>query len=262
MLINDYKLVWSDEFNKGAIDTNTWGIYTQKYGENSDSSGLAFIKDNMLYIGKDKNDKQTLGVSGCEVNTKKSLYFKYGYLEIKAKLAKGPASFSAFWLNSAGLPFDRLPEIDIYENFGKDDRLAHNLHRWWYDKDDNGNQIHTREHLNHDQFAMQTHWTLRNSFLPDGEFFYEKFHRIGLNWTPEKMEFMIDGHCQVSIDITGDYFKDFHQPMYIILSHDLHTDREDIDSTANPSYDIIDYIRLYQDKSGVLQDKRNGEIKL
>lgn len=262
MVINNYKLVWSDEFNGDPSNDGVWSIYTNKYGEFTPLNNLAFIKDNKLYIGKDKNDENLKDVDGCEFNTKHSLYFKYGYLEISAKLAKGPAAWSAFWLNSAGLPFDRLPEIDIYENFGRDDRLAHNLHRWWYDKDENGEKIYTKDHLHHDQFAQQTHWTLRNTYLPEGQHLYDRFYRIGLNWTPEKMEFYVDGHCAVSIDITGEYFKDFHQPMYIIISHDFRTNMPGVEETENPSYDIFQYIRLYQDDNGVLQDKRKGDIVL
>ena len=77
-----------------------------------------------------------------------------------------------------------------------------------------------------------------------------------------KMEFYVDGHCAVSVDITGEYFKDFHQPMYIILSHDFRTNMPGADETENPSYDIFQYIRLYQDDNGVLQDKRKGDIVL
>lgn len=260
MIVNNLKLTWSDEFN-GPIDETLWGYYTKEHGEDSPHNN-AFLKDNRLYIGRKIYDPDN-DMPGIEFNTKRSIYFKYGYLEIKAKLARGMAGWSAFWLNSAGLPFDRLPEIDIYENFGRDDRLAHNLHRWWYDKDENGNKIYESAHCHHDQFAMQTEWQLRNTWLPDDETFYEKFHRIGLHWTPERMDFYVDGHCSVSIDITGEYFKDFHQPMYIILSHHIEPKLLSADAPSeDPSYDIIEYIRLYQDENGVLQDKRKGEITL
>ena len=260
MIVNNLKLVWSDEFDK-PIDKTLWGVYTREYGEESPYNNV-FLKDNKLYIGRKRHDPDN-DLWGCEFNTKRSLYFKYGYLEIKAKLARCPGCHSAFWLNSAGLPFDRLPEIDIYENFGNNDRLAHNLHRWWYDKDEKGNKIYTEGHCHHDQFAMQTEWQLRNTWLPEGETFCDKFHRIGLHWTPERMDFYVDGHCDVSIDITGEYFKDFHQPMYIILSHTVDkTTPDGITPTDDPSYDIFEYIRLYQDEKGVLQDKSKGELVL
>ena len=260
MIINGLKLVWADEFDAGSLDRSLWEIYTKKYKADSPDN-CVFIKDNRLYIGGDINDKST-DIYGCDIQTKRSIHFKYGYLEIKVKLARGPAAWSTFWLNSSSLPFDRLPEVDIYENFGRDDRIAHNLHRWWYDKDENGNKIHTAEHLHHDQFAQQTHWTLRNTYLPDGECFYEKFHCVGLHWTPEKMDFYLDGQCAVSVDITGEYFKDFHQPMHIILGHEIKPEHAGISDTDNPSYDIFEYIRLYQDENGVFQDRRKQEITL
>ncbi len=267
MVVNGYKLVWADEFDGDSLDENTW--FRQTYVRNktdngkevkqicTDSERNATVRDGKLIMTGYIEDDGSY--SGCQLQTKNKMLFKYGYLEISARLAKGASSISEFWLNSAGLPFDRLPEVDVFENFGRDERIAHNLHRWWYDKDENGNMIYEAENLHHDQFALETDWRLRNSYLPDGEFFYEKFHRFGVEWTPEYMNFMLDGVCQVSVDIRGDYFKDFHQPMYVILSHCITTKRPGTE-TPSPAVDEVEYIRLYQREDGVIIDPTKTEI--
>ncbi len=263
MKINGLRLVYEDDFRSGSLDRERWVIYNDRNGENAEGcENLAFVKDGKLFIGADLQDRSLHGMTGCEIQTKHSLYFQYGYIEISAKLSHRPGACSAFWLNSASLPFDRLPEVDIYENFGRDDRLAHNLHRWWYDKDENGQPIYGEEHLHHDQFASQTHWTLRNTYLTGGDTLSGRFHRIGLLWTPQVMEFYVDGNCSVAIDITDAYFRDFHQPMHIILSHTINDPTKAAQAGVTASYDEYEYIRLYQDKDGILQDRRDGEITL
>ncbi len=267
MLINGYKLVWQDEFNGDILDEDTWFRYSfTSHNANkgtthkcSDSIKNSYVEGGCLHmVGIDEGDNV---YSGCELQTKNSMLYKYGYLEISAKLGKGPSAFSAFWLNSSGLPFDRLPEVDIYENFGRDNRIASNLHRWWYDKDENGKLMFGSEHLHHDQFASQVDWTLRNSWLPEGENFYDKFHRFGLDWTPERMDFYLDGVCYVSIDITGEYFKDFHQPMFVILSHQIRGNLSD-ENTESHKHDIVEYIKIYKRENGILIDPRKDEITL
>jgi len=63
-----------------------------------------------------------------EISTKKNLWFRYGVLEIRAKLNETPAT-SAFWLNSDY--YGVRPEVDLLEDFGRTTTFSTNIHKWF-----------------------------------------------------------------------------------------------------------------------------------
>ena len=152
---------------------------------------------------------------------------KYGYYECRAKLQKSPGVWAAFWIQSTEISKGEDPaifgaEIDILEFFKKlgTDIVSHNVH-WAYGP----NQRTTR--------GMQ-------SYLKGVS---EGFHTFGLEWTPEKYIFYVDGYkfYEVTQGIS-------HIEEYMILSMEYPSAREEIKNTVFPDVFIVDYVKVYQKK--------------
>src|SRR5512141_3232812 len=89
----EWKLVWSDEFDKPAIDTTKWNFETGGHGWGNEeweyytsSTENARIEDGMLVI---EAKKQALGgrdYTSARMTTKHKGDWKYGRVDVRAKL--------------------------------------------------------------------------------------------------------------------------------------------------------------------------------
>ena len=245
----DYKLVWEDHFDGPKIDEDYWDIL--HYNVPGHEGRPAWrkrencsVKDSMLTI-KANIDENGDYVSGM-LRGNGHLAYKYGYAEIRAKLPiGGKGIWPGFWMcrpefngQSKG-----SPEIDVFEMFGDDSRIACALHSWW--RDDSGTR-----HIGY--FAGQNYPITK--LLPDGSKYSDDFHTIGFEWTPELVAFFVDGEPYCTARIDNMIFEVFHEPIYFIISMAFgltHISKPDEDRTEPIDY-IVDYIRLYQNEDGKL----------
>jgi beta-glucanase (GH16 family) len=147
-----------------------------------------------------------------------SFNLTYGYVEVRAKVPKGRGLWPAVWL----APKDESwpPEIDILEIRG--DRPNSNLMTNHY------LQGKTPEQTDHG-------WT--------GPDFSKGFHTFGLEWSPKRITWYIDGlerfHTTIGIP---------SKPMYVIANLAVGGDWPGSpDATTRfPSYLDLAYIRVYQ----------------
>jgi beta-glucanase (GH16 family) len=222
-----YELAWQDEFNGAALDSTKWevrGVGPRALGfvspeavkvENGFLKLSAFKKDGRILIGA--------------VGTQNRFMTRYGFYECRAELQKQVGVWGAFWIQSPDISKGEDPavygaEIDIMECFRKlgTDIVSHNVH-WAYGP--------------HQQ---STHGM--QSYLKG---IGEGFHNFGLEWTPEKYVFFVDGYkyYEVTRGIS-------HIPEYLILSMELPSDPKDIQKTVFPDVFTVDYVRVYQKKKG------------
>ena len=148
------KLVWSDEFNGGALDTSIWTqssttMSTRKTLEYANTA--TFDGDSMSLNCYDTGRTTELGTPIYQINyglnTFNSMSYKYGRLEMHAKIPVGAGAFPALWLSSRGaMGYETLceysTEIDVFEVFGE--RKGSNLataciHKWY--NDENGDKL-------------------------------------------------------------------------------------------------------------------------
>ena len=123
--MSQWQLVWSDEFDGDALNTDTWSIHcdcTMRRGGYWDydmadvSDGNLTIKTQYLEDGKYGSGWYTLGI-----DTSKSYNKKYGYFECRCKCPPAQGLWSAFWMftgsvsNIDGTGRDGA-EIDIFES--------------------------------------------------------------------------------------------------------------------------------------------------
>ncbi|HTN06965.1 glycoside hydrolase family 16 protein [Agriterribacter sp.] len=218
-----YKLVWKDEFKGNKLDPQKWAL------RGVGPRGIAYVSEEAVKVEDGYLKLYALkkgdSLLGSAVGTQDLFMSKYGYYECRAQLQKSPGVWAAFWIQSTEISKGEDPaifgaEIDILEFFKKlgTDIVSHNVH-WAYGP----NQRTTR--------GMQ-------SYLKGVS---EGFHTFGLEWTPEKYIFYIDGYkfYEVTQGIS-------HIEEYMILSMEYPSKLEEIRNAVFPDVFIVDYVKVYQ----------------
>ena len=251
LLKNGFRLVFSDDFDGDKLNSAIWHIMDMKQQGHSGREAWRkpeniTVKDSLMTITAriEKDGRYTSGM----INTGKSLCYKYGYAEIRAKLPIGGSGiWPGFWMKSDYKGAKVNSEIDVFEMFGNDRTISCNLHAWWRDR--NYNNVH---HLNYLDGSGYT----KEKTLDGAAKYSDDFHTIGYYWTPEFVEFAVDGESYCHVDITNPALASFHTPIYFIISmaYGLPHIPAPQENRTEPIEYIIDYIRLYQDDTGELYD--------
>lgn len=256
-----YGLVWSDEFNyKGAPDSTKWGynygfIANQEEQYYTDSLKNARVEDGNLIIetqketiaNKDYNnpeflakswmkyaaERKTAKYTSARLTTKNIASWKYGRVEVRAKLSKGVGMWPAIWMlgeNRKEVGWPEAGEIDIMEHVG-------------FNSDSIFGTVHTKAY-NHTKNTEKGKST-------SIEKPYDNFNVFALEWTPEKMDFILN-------DTIYNTFKNenkttaewpFDQPFYLILNvavGGMLGGQQGIDDSVFPQQMMVDYVRVYQ----------------
>jgi beta-glucanase (GH16 family) len=229
----NWKLVWSDEFNyNGLPDTLKWGnetgfvrnnelqYYTRQRLENS-----RVINGNLLIIGRKESYKNANYTSASLVTDGKSSW-TYGKIEARMKLPKGQGMWPAFWMlgqNIHAVGWPECGEIDIMEHINNEDLLHGTLH--WFD---------------------QKHVSSGGTTPCD----VTKYHIYSVEWDKESIKLMLDGkkYWELNIKDGINSTEEFHKPHYIILNLAIGGDwpKNPDQTTAFPDTIYIDYVRAYQ----------------
>ncbi|XP_064646243.1 beta-1,3-glucan-binding protein-like [Lineus longissimus] len=126
-------------------------------------------------------------IMSAKLFSKKSFTFKYGRLEVEAKLPKGDWIWPAVWLLSEKQQYGIWPrsgEIDVIESRGNKD-LKSSKTGESYGRDTVGSTIHFGAAWN-DKYQIGT-WKKRTN--PD---FTSAFHTYAMDWTEAGFKFFID----------------------------------------------------------------------
>ncbi len=264
-----YKLVWNEDFNGSTLDRSKWNLYphmsAQPNMKLSNDADSVFLKDGCVYLRAKRIEKGKYSIPNS-LSTNTTMAFKYGYIEIRAKVPFDRPAFPSFWMQSS--MYERknpyiMSEIDIFECFGLPKTLESTLHKWYQDG-------------TNDHFAIPDNQQKRWNFNSKSE--AEQWHTYGLLWTPTSLNFMVDKQIYQTNSIAGDNdFGDrkdgmgcFHDYHHIIFNNYLYTEGASIlnvpSKAANENDEfpidfIIDYVRIYQvDGEGSLVDltKKNN----
>lgn len=256
------KLVWHDEFTGDVLDSSKWTTERLMYNsallyDNSERN--LRIEDNMLHLQVNRVDDK---FSTCNsVTTKHTMLFKYGYVEIRAKLPFRHGAWASFWMKS-DTPFLRsqanrnnwFSEIDIFELFSKNDEVCANIHRWG-----NKNGEVWREML-----PDVVEGRPRNFKFKNPENLINEFHVYGMLWDEHSIKFYVDDEMYLDVPIderstlnnnTCNDMMGFHDPHYLIINNEVFTENlrwyPDGSALTNdepmPIDYFVDYVRVYQD---------------
>ena len=124
--VSDWELVWSDEFDGNSIDDDNWTheVNCDGGGNNesqcyTDSEDNSFVSDGSLKIvALPAEEGAQKPYTSARLNTRYKADFKYGRIEMRAKLPSGQGSWPAFWMMPTDEVFGGWPKsgkIDILE---------------------------------------------------------------------------------------------------------------------------------------------------
>jgi beta-glucanase (GH16 family) len=135
-----YSLQWSDEFNDDKINTNSWGydIGGNGWGNNelqfyTDKTDNSFLSGGRLVIEAKPEKIGTNNYSSARLLSKGKQEFKYGRIDIRAKVPTGQGVWPALWMLGSNISAESWPacgEIDIMEVVGKEPKNLYGTLHW------------------------------------------------------------------------------------------------------------------------------------
>ncbi|HEY9115490.1 MAG TPA: glycoside hydrolase family 16 protein [Bacteroidales bacterium] len=239
-----YKLVWSDEFDyNGLPDSAKWKYDTegnedgwgnneaQYYTEAIEKN--AYVKNGKLYIVAYKENIGNKEYSSARLISKAD--WKYGKIEVNAKLPDGRGTWSAIWMMPGGWSYSDgnwpdVGEIDIMEHVGHDLGV-----------------IHASAHSKDYQWQKQTQQTAIIS-VPEVN---QEFHSYSLDWTPEVLKAYVNDSLffEYQNEGLGESKWPYDKPFYLILNLAVGGawgSLQGIDESVFPQTMEVDYVRIYQ----------------
>ncbi len=264
------KKTWGDDFDGESLDTSVWlqpegmseeGLNGKTAIRSTDPQDV-YQKDGKFYMCARQDENYYYG---GYITTKEHLNYKYGYVEISAKIPHGIGFWSAFWTATTDYassfdpksPLLLRPEVDIMECFGNSASYAGNMHRWPSREGSAAGYKHTSLDISQ-KIINDKKFTIAD----EGAVLGHDFHTYGLWWDQEKMAFTCDGEVfftELINDDEGD-IECFNHSMYLILSVSVGgandtagaiTDNPD--DWANTNKFIVDYLNIYQYDDGISQ---------
>lgn len=231
-------LIWSDEFDTvGSPSSKNW-TYDIGNGNNGWGNGErqfytranASLTQGVLKVTAKKETYQGFKYTSARLKTQNKFSFTYGSIEVRAKLPSGGGTWPAIWMlgdniTSAGWP--SCGEIDIMEHTGNNQGVT-------------SSAIHNASGYGDTPYV---HHLERVSDVSTN------FHIYGLEWTQDKIDFIIDGVVHYTynpINKTNANWP-FNKPQFIILNVAMGgalggTISEDFTESSME----IDYVRVYQ----------------
>ncbi len=238
----EWKLVWSDEFNtEGHPDPAKWD-YEQGFIRNNESQWYtrarlenARVEDGVLVLECRKEHFTPQGHAPVEYTsasliTQHRASWRYGRIEVRAKLPQGRGVWPAIWMLGANIDRVGWPacgEIDIMEFVGHDP-----------------NHIHGTIHYEADG---QHKWDTGKLETARP---YDDFHVYAIEWSPDRIDFFFDQTRYRSVSLeqagTGEG-NPFRHPFYLLINFALGGEwGGPIDDSILPQKYLIDYVRVYE----------------
>lgn len=239
-------LVWSDEFDKNGLpDAQKWSYVEgdgcpnlcgwgnkEKQFYTKNRLNNARIEDGKLIIEAKKDDFGKKYTSAKLVSKGKGDW-KYGRMEIRAKLPSGRGTWPAIWMMPSENTYGNWPrsgEIDIMEHVGHDPHKVFGT-------------VHTGAY-NH---GIGTHKG-GERVQKDAE---NVFHVYKVEWTVDQIDFYVDDQAYFSFrneQATSEEWP-FDQKFYMILNLAIGGSWggiKGVDDTIFPQRMEVDYVRVYQ----------------
>lgn len=237
MQSQERSLVWAEEFNGQKIDTDIWN-FNKGLGHNNEQqyytsrSKNIRIEEGLLVIEARKEDHKGSKYTSGRINTIDKKLFKYGRIEIRAKLPEGKGTWPAIWMLGENRERDGYPacgEIDIMEHVGKSPTEIHGA-------------IHYPELDN-----KELNSSAKSFEIPSSE---DDFHTYAIEWDERSINYFIDNkpYHSFNIDDAEREGRDniFQKPFYLIINLALGGKwAGEIDDSIFPARFYIDYIRYY-----------------
>lgn len=236
LVADEYKLVWSQEFNCDQLD-DTWSYFIGALGWNN----------NLQYFRKEnaRVDNGKLKITAKKENYRGSFYtsgairsiemgdWLYGKIEIRAKVPSVNGLLPAIWLKPTDSDYGsdnfKSGEIDILEHVG-------------FEREFYRSTLHTFSR-NLDKLNAPG----VKSYIDN---ISEEFHTYLIVWKQDQIEFFLDGNSYFTYKKSTNSYKDwpFDKRFHLILSLAVGGDWAGSQGIElnNPVDFEIDWVRVYQ----------------
>jgi len=231
--IGECKLVFRDDFDSTALNTNVWKYRTDTRFLSTQVPANVTVANGYLYLNVKKEKYGTSEFTGAGIITKKG--YKWGYYESRFKIPAGAGWHTSFWMMNANAGVQTYQEIDVCENdANKKTSYSTNYH----------NYIPT--HTNIGGSAVTTsNYSLYN--------LVDSFHVWACDFSPQKLDFYFEGKLVRSVNMTSYTHGDANIWLTTIAAPTL-GGISSVDTTKLPSAAIYDYVRFYELQNPVVPD--------
>jgi beta-glucanase (GH16 family) len=246
-----YSLVWSDEFSGTSLNTDDWtyeigdgcpdlcgwGNRELEYyrSENATvASGLLTIEAREEYYGGKK-------YTSSRIKTEHKQFFKYGRIDIRAKMPQGQGLWPALWTlgeNISTVGWPASGEIDIMEMVGGNGTDGYNdstTHGTIHFETGDGCGFNCRDYQGGKK-------SLSSGKLADD------FNVFSIDWTTDSITWLLNDVSFHSEQITPANRTEFHEDFFFIFNVAVGGEWPGSpDSTSQfPQQMQVDYIRVFQ----------------
>ena len=254
------RIVWRDEFDGTGVNSAKWRFRKTMTANDcvyTNDERTVKVEGGMLRLrALPSGDPAKPWMLPKGLATHDTMGFRYGYLEMRARVPFRRGAWPSFWTQSTPIlqkaPY--MAEIDVFEVFSSTNILMSNLHKWQWPK------VHK----------------MRSDEVTDGKYEFlfktaanpgDEFHVYGMEWTPEAISFHVDGELFTSFGIRdGDDFapegklgmKGFHDFQSVIINNEIFTPghgwcppENAIRPEDGPEIVyLVDWVRLWQGRPG------------
>jgi len=234
--------IWSDEFNyTGSPDPtkwnydvggNGWGNSEVQYYTNARTEN-ARVENGSLIIEARKESYQGSDYTSARLISKGLGDWKYGKIEVRAKLPVGNGMWPAIWMLPTDNVYGNWPksgEIDIMENVGHD---ADNVH--W--------NVHT-ESYNH---SIGTNKGATHAISQP----YNNFHTYAIEWYEDSILFFVDSVQYFQFNKESNDYKvwPFKERFHLLLNVAVGGSwggAQGVDQNIFPQQMEVDFVRVFK----------------
>ena len=246
---DEYKMVWSDEFDGTALNTGVWNIEVNGGGGGNkelqyytDRAENLRVEDGNLVIEARMEEYKERHYTSGRINSRDKKYFKYGKVEARIMFPAGGGTWPAFWMmgNDYGkVGWPKCGEIDIIEHIGNQPTMASFALHTPYKNGMNGTNWNARAYKDN----------LENTY-----------HVYGIEWQQEayngldRIIFTIDGEELATVleqadHVDENYYWPFNKEHFIIFNLAIGGNmggKVNDDIFSNPILMKVDWVRVWQ----------------
>lgn len=192
--VDDWQLVWSDEFTGTRLDLNKWNVEVNCQGGGNqeqqcytdDPENLIVSDGTLKIVALPAEEDAQLPYTSARINSRNKGDFKYGRIEVRARMPRGQGSWPAAWMMPTDEVFGGWPksgEIDIVE--------AVNLGT----QTEDGN-VETRVYgtLHYGRNAPNNSFSGKDYALPNGANPADDFHVYAIEWQEGEIRWYVDDY--------------------------------------------------------------------
>jgi beta-glucanase (GH16 family) len=236
-----YTLTWSDEFSETSLDPSVWN---QEIGNNNgwgnneleyytNSSKNTFVSNGNLIIEARKEAMSGFNYSSARLTTQNKKTFKFGRIDIRAKLPVSKGMWPALWMLGTNITTMNWPtcgEMDIMELIGTyPSRVSGTMH--W-------------KNASGDHTSKGTNYTLSSGN------FSQQFHVFSMVWAQDIINCYVDDQLYLTVtsaDVGAANYP-FNANQFFIFNVAVGGDwpgSPDV-TTVFPQRMFVDYVRVFQ----------------